>query len=484
MANLKDLFIKLTKTTMPHGHEHLAEPFLPKGWKKDKHGNYFYIIGDGKHTTMFTCHLDTADSGQPKDVTHVIEGKMVKTDGKTILGGDDKAGAAILIHMIEHKIPGMYLFFIGEEKGCIGSRALAKEIEANKTKDIYKDLNKVIAFDRKGDNSVITYQMGERNCSDEFADALAKELNAAGGFKFIKDTGGLVTDSHHFADIYPECTNLSVGYEDQHFVREKQDVEFLQKLGDACLKVNWEALPAKRDPSKVERKSYGSTYHGRGSQSWNNLEDDDRWWEGSYGGGRSSSIRPGNQNVGNSEFVNDYLGNKVKVANSVWCEYDKQWCLKSEAIWVEYIGFYTCPDFDPAKVKKEPIAPIGGSGNVAELATDDIKVDLVLYSKDGHEFGKVTEITDGKVYISGPKDSKFIIPPDKLLTYDLFVKKGGGTGTRKLTEKDMKEGMIVYHEQFGEGKIVGIRPDRLIARISFVSKGEKDIRMDVASMKF
>ena len=39
-------------------------------------------------------------------------------------------------------------------------------------------------------------------------------------------------------------------------------------------------------------------------------------------------------------------------------------------------------------------------------------------------------------------------------------------------------------DYFGEGKIISIRPDKLIAKISFKSKGDKDIRVDVAEMKF
>jgi len=36
-----------------------------------------------------------------------------------------------------------------------------------------------------------------------------------------------------FADIIPECTNLSVGYFDQHSVKERQDIKFLEDLANA-----------------------------------------------------------------------------------------------------------------------------------------------------------------------------------------------------------------------------------------------------------
>ena len=31
--------------------------------------------------------------------------------------------------------------------------------------------------------------------------------------------------------------------------------------------------------------------------------------------------------------VFDYKGDIIRLDDAVWCEYDKQWCKKSEAIW-------------------------------------------------------------------------------------------------------------------------------------------------------
>lgn len=481
---VKDIFLKLTSTTMPHGNEKLAEPYLPKGWKNDKHGNYYYVIGKSDPSVMFTCHLDTADHGQPKKVEHVIEGKIVKTDGKTILGADDKAGAAMMVYMIEKGFPGMYYFFIGEETGCIGSRALKGYLQSNKEDELYKNITKVVSLDRRDDNSIITFQCGERCCSDEFADDLAKQLNSAGGFKYVKDQGGLVTDSHHLADIIPECTNLSVGYDDQHSVREKQDIEFLQKLTDACMKVDWESLPIKRDPTKIERRSYYSS-----SRSYSGYEEWEtgQWWKNrdsasQQSWNRSSSGGPG-QLSPNTEFVTDYLGNRIRVTDAQWCEYDKQWCLKSEAIWEEYIGFWICPDFDPTKVKKEEHV----SNNFSSITEKDVKVGAIVYSENNEEFGHITEVGE-KVHVSGEGNSRFILPMEKFLNYGFKIKKettenASGSGKR-LTTNDVKKDLNIIHPSFGKGKIIGIRPDNQIVKIYFNDKGEKDIRVDVANMTF
>ena len=117
--NIKEKFIELTSRTYPHGTEEDVFPLLNSELQKDEFDNLFIKIGESD--VMFTSHLDTATSILTS-VNHVFDGKIIKTDGKTILGADDKAGVAIMLYMIENKIPGLYYFFLGEEVGCIGSK--------------------------------------------------------------------------------------------------------------------------------------------------------------------------------------------------------------------------------------------------------------------------------------------------------------------------------------------------------------------------
>jgi hypothetical protein len=344
--NVKETFLNLTKHTVPYGKElSYLKDLLPMDiLKKDPGGNLFINIGQS--TTMFTSHLDTV--GGDKDITHVIKDNIIRSDGKSILGADDKAGVVIMLYMIEQKIPGLYQFFLGEEVGCKGSRALVSWLEKNKDNKIYKNINKVISFDRKDVDSVITYQSGERCCSDDFADSLISELGKY-GLSYKKDTGGVLTDSIHFTDLYAECTNLSVGYWSQHTNSERQDIDFLEKLCIASSKIDWESLKISRKPGESERlyRSY-SNYSG---YDYNDGYDD---W---YGGGnysrssnnwsysnRNSNSRNSNSRTNTSEYVTDWNGNNILSSNAVWCEFDNEWCSKDEAIWVELLGFYTTPD--------------------------------------------------------------------------------------------------------------------------------------------
>jgi putative aminopeptidase FrvX len=250
--DIREKFLELTSRTYPHGTEKEVFPLLCNGLQEDEFGNLFIKIGESD--VMFTAHLDTA-TGVNTSVNHVFEGNLIKTDGKSILGADDKSGVTIMLYMIEQNVPGLYYFFLGEEVGCIGSKKTAASQKENKIESI----KKVISFDRKGTGSVITYQSGARCCSDKFGQALSNALNLADEtFKYECDDTGVLTDSIQFVSIYPECTNISVGYRFEHTHSEQQDIEHLEKLAKACVKVDWNSLPVERDPSTTEYKSYGS----------------------------------------------------------------------------------------------------------------------------------------------------------------------------------------------------------------------------------
>jgi hypothetical protein len=273
--DIKETFLKLTTRTYPHGTEQDLFNLLPESLETDKHGNLFTIIG-GNPSCMFTSHLDTATYANA-EVTHVIDGNMIQTDGTSILGADDKAGVTILLWMIENKVPGLYYFFLGEEVGCVGSKKVAEDHRVEK----FRNISKVISFDRRGTGSVITHQTNGRCCSDDFAEALSKELNKS-GMSYQKDSTGIYTDSAQFTNIYPECTNISVGYYSEHTYSERQDIEHLEKLAKAVLNVDWESLVVKRDPSVYEPKpySYSRSYYGY-HDDWEDYEGG-RWSGSSY----------------------------------------------------------------------------------------------------------------------------------------------------------------------------------------------------------
>jgi len=95
------------------------------------------INGNKKFPSIFLCsHLDTI---QPtKHLNHVHENGMIKTDGTTILGGDDRAGVAVILEILhllkeqslEHGTIEI-LFTVCEEAGMYGAKFVERsEFEA------------------------------------------------------------------------------------------------------------------------------------------------------------------------------------------------------------------------------------------------------------------------------------------------------------------------------------------------------------------
>ena len=56
------------------------------------------------------------------------------------------------------------------------------------------------------------------------------------------DNTCIFTDTANFVDYIPECTNISVGYFEEHSSKEYQNITFLTQLCRACVNVNWEGL--------------------------------------------------------------------------------------------------------------------------------------------------------------------------------------------------------------------------------------------------
>ena len=193
-----------------------------------------------------------------------------------VLGADDKLGCYIMCRLLEAGVPGLYVFHIGEECGGIGSTYIS-----NTTPEVVDNMDYCVAFDRMGYNDIITNQSGGRCCSDTFADALAKQMNAKlpPMKQMAKSTGGTFTDSANYTKLIAECTNVAVGYKNQHGTSEYFDHEWLERhLIPSLLNVAWSALPVKRDPKAVVSSysryggMYGSGYSGYGL--WGEDEED------------------------------------------------------------------------------------------------------------------------------------------------------------------------------------------------------------------
>jgi hypothetical protein len=208
---------------------------------------------------LFSCHIDTmhdcTKKGEPwlqkieydANFGHIFLASEDKKQGNC-LGADDGAGVWIMLEMISAGVPGNYLFHVGEERGFIGANAMYWN-----RKDWLSSFKHAIAFDRPVAHDVVTTQGGQRCCSDAFSDALAKALNdASPGLTMAGRKAGGVTDTSKYTSLISECTNVGVGYWQQHGPNETLDYGHLVRLRDACIRVDWTTLPVERDPKAYD----------------------------------------------------------------------------------------------------------------------------------------------------------------------------------------------------------------------------------------
>ncbi len=283
------LFNLLTKATPRHS-EKLLYPLLPGGKRTiDTAGNVIYNIGKNKqHKTMFSSHLDTIhrtpfDVGLLVDQKGMVYGINKETKAPSILGADDKLGVWIMCKLIEAKVPGLYIFHVGEEHGGVGSNHIVKN-----TPDVVKHIQRCIAFDRRDYFSVITSQRGGVCCSNKFAQALCDQLNTLKGSlkqnkgTLIKlDIGGIFTDSANYISLIQECTNISVGYFSEHSPMEHFNMHWLQKtLLPILLKIKWQELPTVKNVTPARSGWFRGTAisYSDSAAAWRNVTENTPPW--------------------------------------------------------------------------------------------------------------------------------------------------------------------------------------------------------------
>jgi hypothetical protein len=210
------------------------------GIEQDDAGNLYCRIGT--EPILWSCHTDTVHNKEGFQVPSLDKGWISLAPFQqhvNCLGADDTAGVWLMVNMIRERRPGLYIFHRAEECGGIGSHFIRK----HRTNTL-AGIKYAIALDRFGTNSIITHQFG-RCCSDQFADSLAEAMPT---LDLYADSGGVFTDTANYADIIPECTNLSVGYKDHHTRSESLNVDHLSTLLAALLDLDTDSLVSSRDP--------------------------------------------------------------------------------------------------------------------------------------------------------------------------------------------------------------------------------------------
>lgn len=239
MQHTRSTFIDMLQYKRPEGsrsQRRFCRRFLePVFGKPDKVGNYILRIGKNPKIA-FMSHHDTVHTHGGHQKVSVYQ-DFVKAVDSNCLGADCTTGVYIMLKMIEAGVEGLYIVHAAEEIGCKGSSYIARE-----TPDVVAGIDFAISFDRYGYSSIITHQCGARTCSDAFAASLEHAVDLG----YTTDAGGVYTDSNEYTHLIPECTNVSVGYFDQHRSIEQQDLVFLDELIEAFCTADFSNLVVDR----------------------------------------------------------------------------------------------------------------------------------------------------------------------------------------------------------------------------------------------
>lgn len=223
----------------------------PLGVQTDAMGNLFKRIGDAP--VLWSSHTDSVHRHQGNQRIVVAKDKIrLPADSKSsCLGADCATGVWLMREMILANRPGLYVFHRAEEVGGKGSSYIAQH-----RPQFLEGIRHAIAFDRRGTKSIITHQGWGRCCSDTFALALGAEL----GLGHAPDDSGTFTDTANYTDLVSECTNVSVGYDNEHRSTETQDTAYAMALREALLSLDVSRLPIERRPGDDDWRYDAASY--------------------------------------------------------------------------------------------------------------------------------------------------------------------------------------------------------------------------------
>lgn len=176
----------------------------------DAHNNIYIVKGDAPGLPCVAAHIDTVHRRAPARIAQ-HGGLLVGFDeaGRRIgIGGDDKAGVAICLELLERFDNIAVVRFAAEEVGCVGSR--------NAAPDFFERVGYVIEFDCPG-RGLVSYTSGGVRLFQNDSDFISTALPV------MCRHGALNWQHHPFSDVKAiggrfglSCLNVSAGYYNWH----------------------------------------------------------------------------------------------------------------------------------------------------------------------------------------------------------------------------------------------------------------------------
>lgn len=240
---------------------------FPKDSIRFKDGKYLVMnVDDNNPKPMLCVHLDTINTSYnvtpTSDMLDYNKDKQVYSlnfKGKQAcrcLGGDDRAGLWVLLHVLFNKdIAKEYCYgvFFDEEVGGLGSTAYAKDYKNHED-----SVKCFIGLDRRGYNQCATYGSDNTELINILID----------NYDYVEASGTFTDASNISYDV--ACVNLSVGYENEHRVEEIVNMKGAKKALETLT-----TLYSKLDKKQYEVEYKPNNYNNFDWSKYKTLDDGD-----------------------------------------------------------------------------------------------------------------------------------------------------------------------------------------------------------------
>lgn len=180
---------------------------------------YNYLLAKGDIDIALVAHLDTVHEVSPYDIFYDKEQKVMWSPQG--LGADDRAGATLILNILEQGLRPHIILTTGEEKGCIGASQLVQDYPEPPF-----NIRFMIELDRSGSNDAVFYDC----MNHSFIDYITTF-----GFEFDE---GSFTDIVVLGEEWNvAAVNLSVGYYYEHSKSEYWDLAEAEVTLDRVIEI-------------------------------------------------------------------------------------------------------------------------------------------------------------------------------------------------------------------------------------------------------
>ena len=209
---------------------HVMEKLIPltDEISVDGYGNILAEVTIGANrmgpafTILLNSHLDVVDEIEPD--REILKHGNVWTSSYGILGADDRAGLAVILHtlkqlqmmQLQSPVKVKIAFTVEEEIGLCGASAVSR--------DFLEGVQAAIVVDRRGNGDIITGTRGTVFCDELFGSMIAL-IGNLGEEKRWEPTMGGRSDTLIWAQQGIQSVNLSVGYQNEHTSREELNID-------------------------------------------------------------------------------------------------------------------------------------------------------------------------------------------------------------------------------------------------------------------